>query len=195
MVKDTYTIGEASAILKKSVKTLQRWDNSGKLKANRTSTNRRVYPKDRIFEMQTRLNQINNNDLLYLINGMRFNIISTFEKEFIKIMNYDSFEFQYKRFDTLALALYQYYSLTTFIKPMLILITPINYNLKKALSSIETDTFSNTINMAIDYVSDYKFTSDIQKLFYKDLLENLKIVQNNINSYQLFIEFCKKYTA
>jgi len=43
---------EASAILGVSVSTLQQWDNIGKLKAFRTSTNRRYYTKQQIDEFK-----------------------------------------------------------------------------------------------------------------------------------------------
>ena len=45
---DTYTITDAARILKRHVKTLQKWDRDGTLVANRTSTNRRYYTEDQL---------------------------------------------------------------------------------------------------------------------------------------------------
>lgn len=39
----TYTIGEAAVVVARTVKTLQRWDRDGVLKAYRTTTGRRYY--------------------------------------------------------------------------------------------------------------------------------------------------------
>ena len=43
-----YSIGEVAKILNVSVKTLQRWDKAGKLKAHRHVSNRRYYTKEQI---------------------------------------------------------------------------------------------------------------------------------------------------
>jgi len=43
-----YTIGEMSKIVKRSVKTLQRWDREGVLKAKRTLTNQRYYTQEQL---------------------------------------------------------------------------------------------------------------------------------------------------
>ena len=43
-----YSIGEVAKILNVSVKTLQRWDKDGKLKAYRHVSNRRYYTKEQI---------------------------------------------------------------------------------------------------------------------------------------------------
>lgn len=42
------TIGQAAALLGVSVRTLQRWDASGKLTSHRTLTNKRFYLRDDI---------------------------------------------------------------------------------------------------------------------------------------------------
>ena len=39
----TYTVGEAAEKIRRTVKTLQRWDRQGRLKAARTDTGRRYY--------------------------------------------------------------------------------------------------------------------------------------------------------
>lgn len=41
-----YKVGELAKMLGISVKTLQRWDREGILKANRTITNRRYYTEE-----------------------------------------------------------------------------------------------------------------------------------------------------
>lgn len=43
-----------------SVKTLQRWDNSGKLKAMRTPTNRRYYTENQYLQFLGKQKQGNN---------------------------------------------------------------------------------------------------------------------------------------
>lgn len=45
-----YSIGEFAKLINKSVITLQRWDNSGKLVAKRTKTNRRYYTEEQLLE-------------------------------------------------------------------------------------------------------------------------------------------------
>ena len=45
-----YTITEAAKILNRCIKTLQRWDKSGILKAGRTKTNRRFYTERQLLE-------------------------------------------------------------------------------------------------------------------------------------------------
>lgn len=45
-----YKVGEAAEILDVSVATLQRWDREGKLKAERSATNRRYYTQEQINE-------------------------------------------------------------------------------------------------------------------------------------------------
>lgn len=45
-----YKVGEAAAILDVSVATLQRWDREGKLKAERSATNRRYYTQEQLNE-------------------------------------------------------------------------------------------------------------------------------------------------
>jgi putative resolvase len=44
----TLTITEAAELLRRGVKTLQRWDRDGVLKARRTKTNRRFYTLDQV---------------------------------------------------------------------------------------------------------------------------------------------------
>ena len=56
-----YNIGQISKLLGVTVKTVQNWDNNGKLKASRTKTNRRIYTKEQIDmflgkELESRLN-------------------------------------------------------------------------------------------------------------------------------------------
>ena len=46
----TYSVGEMAKKLGVSVKTLQNWDKSGKLRASRTPTNRRFYTQDQYLE-------------------------------------------------------------------------------------------------------------------------------------------------
>ena len=46
-----YTARQASDMLGVSLKTIQRWDNEGKMKAFRTPTNRRVFPQSEIDKM------------------------------------------------------------------------------------------------------------------------------------------------
>ena len=46
-----YTARQASDMLGVSLKTIQRWDNQGKMKAFRTPTNRRVFPQSEIDKM------------------------------------------------------------------------------------------------------------------------------------------------
>ena len=45
---DTYTISDAARILQRHVKTLQKLDRDGTLKARRTATNRRYYTEDQL---------------------------------------------------------------------------------------------------------------------------------------------------
>lgn len=45
-----YKVGEAAEILDVSVATLQRWDREGKLKAERSATNRRYYTQEQLNE-------------------------------------------------------------------------------------------------------------------------------------------------
>ena len=49
-MNDTFSVGEAARRLGKTVKTLQRWDKSGILKAGKTPTGRRVYSESQIRE-------------------------------------------------------------------------------------------------------------------------------------------------
>lgn len=48
--REIYPIGVAAALLGVSVKTLQRWDNSGHFKAFRSGTDRRYYTRDLLKE-------------------------------------------------------------------------------------------------------------------------------------------------
>lgn len=45
---DILSVGEAAKFLRVSVRTMQRWDLSGRLKAARSSTNRRTYTRDQL---------------------------------------------------------------------------------------------------------------------------------------------------
>lgn len=49
-MNDTFSIGDAARKLGKTVKTLQRWDRSGLLKAIKTPTGRRVYTLQKLRE-------------------------------------------------------------------------------------------------------------------------------------------------
>lgn len=49
-VKITYRLNEFAKLINRSVKTLQKWDRLGKLKAYRTATNRRYYTHDQYLE-------------------------------------------------------------------------------------------------------------------------------------------------
>lgn len=51
------SIGKAAKYLGKSVHTLQRWDNEGKLPAKRTATNRRVYTKEQLDKFMNKDNK------------------------------------------------------------------------------------------------------------------------------------------
>jgi predicted site-specific integrase-resolvase len=57
---------EVSQILNVTVKTLQKWDKDGKLKANRTpTTNRRYYTQEQINEYLGKKNRISDNTVIY----------------------------------------------------------------------------------------------------------------------------------
>ena len=57
---------EVSQILNVTVKTLQKWDKDGKLKANRTpTTNRRYYTQEQINEYLGKKNRISDNIVIY----------------------------------------------------------------------------------------------------------------------------------
>lgn len=57
---------EVSEILNVTVRTLQKWDVDGKLKANRTpTTNRRYYTQEQIDEYLGKKNRISNNTVIY----------------------------------------------------------------------------------------------------------------------------------
>jgi putative resolvase len=47
-----YSVSQFAALLGKSVKTLQRWDKAGILKAYRTPTNQRYYTHSQYLEYQ-----------------------------------------------------------------------------------------------------------------------------------------------
>jgi predicted site-specific integrase-resolvase len=53
----TYNVSELSKLVGISVKTLQRWDREGKLVANRTPTNRRVYADEHLAKVTGLLHQ------------------------------------------------------------------------------------------------------------------------------------------
>lgn len=46
-------VGEAAKILGVSIKTLQRWDNTGLLKAKRTPTNHRFYTIEQLEKVKS----------------------------------------------------------------------------------------------------------------------------------------------
>lgn len=48
--KNYYTTGEVAALFQVSTKTIQKWDNKGILKFERSPTNRRVLPKETLIE-------------------------------------------------------------------------------------------------------------------------------------------------
>lgn len=48
--KNYYTTGEVADLFQVSTKTIQKWDNKGILKFERTPTNRRVLPKETLIE-------------------------------------------------------------------------------------------------------------------------------------------------
>lgn len=48
--KNYYTTGEVADLFQVSTKTIQKWDNKGILKFERSPTNRRVLPKDTLIE-------------------------------------------------------------------------------------------------------------------------------------------------
>lgn len=60
---DKLSIGKVAAMLRVSVKTLQRWDDNGKLKALRNAKNRRYYLRNDIIEF------IRSNDKLTYVRG------------------------------------------------------------------------------------------------------------------------------
>ena len=47
---NTFNISEFSKLVRRSVKTLQRWDRDGVLVANRTRTNRRYYTEQHVIQ-------------------------------------------------------------------------------------------------------------------------------------------------
>ena len=48
--KNYYTTGEVADLFQVSTKTIQKWDNKGILKFERSPTNRRVLPKEMLIE-------------------------------------------------------------------------------------------------------------------------------------------------
>ena len=56
---------EVSAILNVTVRTLQKWDREGKLKASRTPTNQRYYTQEQINEYLGKKNRISDNIVIY----------------------------------------------------------------------------------------------------------------------------------
>lgn len=53
-MKNYYSVGETAKILSVSTKTIQRWDQSGKLKATRSPAGRRRYSIEQIDEFRSR---------------------------------------------------------------------------------------------------------------------------------------------
>lgn len=60
-----YSIGEFAEIINKSVNTLQRWDRNGKLKANRTPTNRRYYTEKQLMEYRGMVSNFKSVNIAY----------------------------------------------------------------------------------------------------------------------------------
>jgi predicted site-specific integrase-resolvase len=56
---------EVSEILNVTVRTLQKWDREGKLKASRTPTNQRYYTQEQINEYLGKKNRISNDIVIY----------------------------------------------------------------------------------------------------------------------------------
>lgn len=67
MEKKLYTPRETSKILGVTVKTLQAWDNQGKIKAIRTATNRRMFPLEEIQKITGEHKEIHSKDNKYAV--------------------------------------------------------------------------------------------------------------------------------
>lgn len=65
----TYSVGEMAKKLGVTVKTLQNWDNNGKLVANRTPTNRRFYTHEQYLEASKKDNYISDGSDLDAVRG------------------------------------------------------------------------------------------------------------------------------
>lgn len=65
----TYSVGEMAEKLGVTVKTLQNWDNNGKLVANRTPTNRRFYTHEQYLEASKKDNYISDGSDLDAVRG------------------------------------------------------------------------------------------------------------------------------
>lgn len=62
----TYTVTEFAGLVGVTVKTLQRWDREGRLKANRTMTNRRYYTDEDLQSVRLSIQKIERKVICYL---------------------------------------------------------------------------------------------------------------------------------
>lgn len=60
-----YTIGEFAKLINRTVNCLQKWDREGKLKANRTPTNRRFYTEQQLLEYKGILSTTDSKNIAY----------------------------------------------------------------------------------------------------------------------------------
>ena len=63
--KNYYTTGEVADLFQVSTKTIQKWDNKGILKFERSPTNRRVLPKETLIEYLKSKNMFYEDESLY----------------------------------------------------------------------------------------------------------------------------------
>jgi putative resolvase len=63
---NTYTISQFAQRVGVSVKTLQRWDREGRLRAARTPTNRRVYTDEHLYQILPRRRGIDRATVVYM---------------------------------------------------------------------------------------------------------------------------------
>ena len=73
---------EVSAVLNVTVRTLQKWDREGKLKASRTPTNQRYYTQEQINEYLGKKNRISDKIVIYCrvsSNGQKADLQSQIE--------------------------------------------------------------------------------------------------------------------
>lgn len=89
MPEKTYTVSQFAKLIGKSIKTLQRWDREGTLKAKRTITSRRYYTDEDLLNINgVNLNKIESdvdlviesiNKLLLVLNNL-YHIKGNLEK-------------------------------------------------------------------------------------------------------------------
>ena len=60
----TYTIGQAGRIIGKGAATLRRWDKSGKLTAERTSSGQRFYTMDQLSPYISKTTRVKTDELI-----------------------------------------------------------------------------------------------------------------------------------